>query len=90
MGSFKTTWRSKKRQIMIAWLAAWPTLTVVLAVLQSIAGDWPLPLRSLASATSMVLLMNFLSVPTVTALVTRLRGAQAGVAAPQSGSGGDC
>lgn len=70
--AIKIRWRAKRRQIMIAWLAAWPTLTAVLAVLQVVATGWPLPLRSLASATSMVLLMNFLSVPTVTALVTRI------------------
>ena len=70
--AIKTRWRTKRRQIIVAWLAAWPTLTVVLAVLQLVATGWPLPLRSLASATSMVLLMNFLSVPTVTALVTRI------------------
>ncbi len=72
IAAIKTRWRAKRRLIMIALLAAWPTLTAVLAVLQLFATGCPLPLRSLASATSMVLLMNFLSVPTVTALVTRI------------------
>ena len=71
-GGIRTIWRAKRRQILIAWLAAWPTLTAVLAVLQLVAHGWPLPLRSLASATSMVLLMNFVSVPTVTAILARM------------------
>jgi antibiotic biosynthesis monooxygenase (ABM) superfamily enzyme len=63
----KLVWRTKRRQILIAWLAAWPTLTLVLFALQPFSRDWPLPLRSLASATAMVLIMNFFSVPTVRA-----------------------
>lgn len=86
INTVKVRWRDKKRQILIAWVAAWLTLTVVLAVLQIVANGWPLPLRSLASATSMVLLMIFLSVPTVTALVTRMSALKARVAETQAGS----
>jgi antibiotic biosynthesis monooxygenase (ABM) superfamily enzyme len=68
----QTKWRSKRRQVLIAWFAAWPTLTLVLFALQSVSHDWPLPIRSLASATAMVLLMNFVSVPLVSAMLTRL------------------
>ncbi len=71
IGTINATWRARRRQILIAWLAAW-TLTLVLAVLQSVASGWPLPMRSPASATSMVLLMNLFSVPIITALVARI------------------
>ena len=56
---------AKARQILVAWLAAWPTLTLVLYSLQPFSTDWPLPMRSLASATGMALLMNLVSVPLV-------------------------
>jgi antibiotic biosynthesis monooxygenase (ABM) superfamily enzyme len=67
----KSVWRTKRHQILIAWLAAWPTLTLVLFALQPFSHNWPLPLRSLVSATAMVLMMNFISVPSVSALVGR-------------------
>jgi antibiotic biosynthesis monooxygenase (ABM) superfamily enzyme len=66
-------WRAKRHQILITWLAAWPTLTIVLYALQPVSRDWPVPLRSLASATAMVLMMNFISVPTVKAIAEKLR-----------------
>lgn len=65
-------WRTKRRQVFIGWLAAWPTLTTVLFLIQPYSHNWPLPLRSLVSATAMVLMMNFISVPTVSALVDKI------------------
>lgn len=56
-------WPPVARRILLGWIAAWPTLTLVLLVLAPISTGWPLPLRSLASATGMVLAMNFLSLP---------------------------
>jgi hypothetical protein len=47
------TIRTKAQSVVVAWLAAWPTLTAVLFCLQPFTHDWPLPLRSLASATAM-------------------------------------
>lgn len=55
----------KARQVLIAWIAAWPTLTLILYCLQPFASDWPVPMRSLASATGMAVLMNLVSVPLV-------------------------
>jgi antibiotic biosynthesis monooxygenase (ABM) superfamily enzyme len=72
----KSVWRTKRRQILIAWLAAWPTLTLVLFTLQPFSHNWPLPLRSLVSATAMVLMMNFISVPSVSALVAHFKQAR--------------
>lgn len=72
LNTIQYQWRTKRRQILIAWLAAWPTLTVVLFVLGPFSYDWPLPLRSLASATAMVLIMNFFSVPTAGRLVEKI------------------
>lgn len=59
------------RQILVAWMAAWPTLTLVLALTQPFTGDWPLPLRSLLSASCMVLLMNLVSVPLIRNLMKK-------------------
>lgn len=63
--------RTKAHAVMVAWLAAWPTLTAVLFCLQPFTHDWPLPLRSLASATAMAILMNLVSVPFVRKLLDR-------------------
>ncbi len=68
----QTKWHSKRRQVFIAWVAAWPTLTLVLFALQSVSHNWPLPIRSLASATAMVFLMNFVSVPIVSIIWGKL------------------
>ncbi len=67
-------WRAKRRQMLIAWLAAWPTLTVVLGVLQPVTRGWPLPMRSLVSATAMVFLMNLVSIPMLTNWFAKLSG----------------
>jgi antibiotic biosynthesis monooxygenase (ABM) superfamily enzyme len=65
-------WRSKRQQVLVAWLAAWPTLTLVLFALQPLSQTWSLPMRSLASATAMVFLMNFVSVPIVSSILAML------------------
>jgi len=65
------TIRTKAQSVVVAWLAAWPTLTAVLFCLQPFTHDWPLPLRSLASATAMAILMNLISVPLVRKLLDR-------------------
>jgi antibiotic biosynthesis monooxygenase (ABM) superfamily enzyme len=68
----QTKWHSKRRQVLVGWVAAWPTLTLVLFALQSVSHDWSLPMRSLASATAMVFLMNFVSVPIVSTILGKL------------------
>jgi antibiotic biosynthesis monooxygenase (ABM) superfamily enzyme len=70
----QAVWLNKRRQVLIAWLAAWPTLTTVLFLTQPFSHDWPLPLRSLVSATAMVIMMNFVSVPVVATIVVKLVG----------------
>ena len=67
----KGLWHTKRRQVLVGWLAAWPTLTTILFVLQPFSHDWPLPIRSLVSATAMVIMMNFVSVPLVSAMLAR-------------------
>jgi antibiotic biosynthesis monooxygenase (ABM) superfamily enzyme len=71
---FQAVWLNKRRQVLIAWLAAWPTLTTVLFLTQPFSHDWPLPLRSLVSATAMVIMMNFVSVPVVATMLAKLVG----------------
>lgn len=78
LSRFKNLWHAKRRQVLVAWLAAWPTLTSILYLLQPFSHDWPLPMRSLASATAMVIMMNFVSVPLVSALIVTLTGAKQG------------
>lgn len=74
MKHIQAVWHNKRRQVLIAWLAAWPTLTTVLFLIQPFSHDWPLPLRSLVSATAMVIMMNFVSVPLVATMVAKLIG----------------
>lgn len=76
IAAIRQKWGARRRQVLIAWLAAWPTLTAVLFVLQTFSGGWPLPMRSLASSSAMTLLMNFVSVPMVTAVFNRLQARQ--------------
>lgn len=63
----------KVRQILLAWIAAWPTLTLILFVLRPVTEGWSLPLRALASSTGMVLTMNLVSLPLVRLLIRRWR-----------------
>lgn len=55
----------KARQVLVTWVAAWPTLTLILYCLHPFSAHWPLPIRSLASASGMAVLMNLVSVPLV-------------------------
>lgn len=57
------------RQVLIGWVAGWPTLTLVLFCTQPFTHDWPLPLRALVSAAAMAMMMNLISVPLVRRLV---------------------
>ena len=65
-------WPPVASRILIAWIAAWPKLTLILYLLTPVSTDWPLPLRSLASATGMVIAMNLVSVPLARRIFTRL------------------
>lgn len=62
---------AKCKQVAGTFLVAWPTLAVILPCLSPVARDWPLPLRSLASATSMAITMNLVNVPVVRRLLVR-------------------
>ncbi len=51
------------RRLLISWLAAWPTITILLVVLTPVMSTWPLALRTLVLSGLMVLIMQFLAVP---------------------------
>ncbi len=45
------------RAVVVTWLAAYPTITLLVAPLRPITKGWPLPLQTLLLASLMVPLM---------------------------------
>lgn len=45
------------RAVVVTWLAAYPTITLLVALLRPITKGWPLPLQTLLLASLMVPLM---------------------------------
>ncbi|MEL6745095.1 MAG: hypothetical protein AAFO68_06465 [Pseudomonadota bacterium] len=64
------------RTFLIAWMVAWPTITVLIGVLEDVIGDWPLPLRTLLLTGLMVLSMQTLFLPVAYQLLAALRSAK--------------
>lgn len=64
------------RTFLIAWMVAWPTITVLIGVLEDVIGDWPLPLRTLLLTGLMVLSMQTLLMPVAYQLLAALRSAK--------------
>lgn len=67
-------WHPRLKHVVVVWLAAWPTLTLVLALLAPFTASWPTPLKALASVTAMAPIMTFCSVPVLKALLQRIGG----------------
>ena len=59
------------RRLVIVWLAAWPTITVLLAILAPLIESWPLPIRTLILTALMVPIMQLWVVPFLSRLITR-------------------
>ena len=57
-----SNWHPRAVQVVLVWLAAWPTLSLILSVISPFTSNWPVPARALASATAMAPTMNFVSV----------------------------
>ena len=56
-------WPSRLRGVLVPWAAAWPTITILLVVLEGPVGHWPLPLRTLLLTGLMVPTMGLALVP---------------------------
>lgn len=56
---------SRLRGILVSWAAAWPTITVLLVVLEGPVGHWPLPLRTLLLTGLIAPAMALVLVPLV-------------------------
>lgn len=68
-----SNWHPRAVQVVLVWLAAWPTLSLILWVISPFTSNWPVPARALASATAMAPTMNFVSVPLLKAILRRVR-----------------
>jgi antibiotic biosynthesis monooxygenase (ABM) superfamily enzyme len=65
---------ARRRLALVTWIAAYPTLTVLLALSQAIGlTSAPLPLRTLAVTLILVPLMVFVLQPNLMRVATRLR-----------------
>lgn len=74
----------------MTWLAAYPTLTALLALSKELGlASAPLPLRTLAVTLILVPLMVFVLQPNLMRVATRLRRSRQGAVSPQArGRGG--
>lgn len=68
-----SNWHPRAVQVVLVWLAAWPTLSLILSVTSPFTSNWPVPARALASATAMAPTMNFVSVPLLKAILRWVR-----------------
>ena len=53
----------------MVWLAIYPALTLVLALIGPTVQPWPLPLRTLATTALLVPLMVYVLIPTIQRLL---------------------
>ena len=66
--------RPRRRLALVTWIAAYPTLTVLLALSQALGlMSAPLPVRTLAVTLILVPLMVFVLQPNLMRVATRLR-----------------
>ena len=54
---------------VVVWLAIYPALTLVLALIGSAVQPWPLPLRTLVTTAVLVPLMVYVLIPTIQRLL---------------------
>ncbi|MEO1398623.1 MAG: hypothetical protein AAFU56_07130 [Pseudomonadota bacterium] len=64
------------RGVLITWAAAWPTITVLLLLMDGTIGQWPLAMRTLVLTGLMVPLMALLIVPALNRVVAYLESKQ--------------
>lgn len=60
------------RGVLISWAAAWPTITVLLLLMDGAIGQWPLAVRTLVLTGLMVPLMTLLVVPALNRFIRHL------------------
>ena len=74
---------ARRRLAFVTWLAAYPTLTALLALSQVLGlTSAPLPLRTLVVTLILVPLMVFVLQPNLMRVATRLRAARRRTVAP--------
>ncbi len=67
-----SNWHPRAVQVVLVWLAAWPTLSLILTVISPFTTNWSVPARALASATAMAPIMNLISVPLLQAILRKV------------------
>lgn len=85
------TARSARRRLaVVTWLAAYPTLTALLALSQELGlTSAPLPVRTLVVTLILVPLMVFVLQPNLMRIATRLRHSRQRAAARHAQRGGE-
>lgn len=53
------------RAVMVAWLAVWPTITLLLTVVEPMVQSWPLALKTLLVSAVMVPTMVLVLIPAI-------------------------
>ena len=60
------------RDLLITWAAAWPTITVLLTLMDGAIGQWPLAVRTMVLTGLTVPLMTLLVAPALNRFVEHL------------------
>ncbi len=63
---------SSLRTTLVTWLAVYPVITMLLAVLEPVIADWPIPFRTLVLTAIMVPVMVIWALPAANALIWRV------------------
>ena len=66
----------RTQTMLVTWLAAWPTITLLLAALEPVLIGLPLPVRTLALSALMVPAMVLGTIPLARRLLARAHVAQ--------------
>jgi antibiotic biosynthesis monooxygenase (ABM) superfamily enzyme len=78
---------ARRRLALVTWIAAYPTLTALLALSKELGlTSAPLPLRTLAITLILVPLMVFVLQPNLMRIATRLRRSRQRGVSPQASS----
>ncbi|MDJ0642871.1 MAG: hypothetical protein QNJ15_08640 [Erythrobacter sp.] len=61
---------ARVRMVAVAWIAVWPTITLLLTIVEPLARGWPLPLRTLLVSAVMVPAMVLVLFPAIDRLLS--------------------
>lgn len=71
--SIRSTLLQRLKKTAMIWLAVYPSVLLVLALVGDLLSDWPLPLRVLGATLIIVPIVANITEPAVRALVTEIQ-----------------